>query len=157
MRSINTFPLFLVFILFIIGCEDEGRKQISNDIGPYDYLVGDWIRLNNREGQITYESWTKKGESVLYGIGFTIENSDTVFKETLQLKKMGKEWFYIVSGVNEEATSFLISEQNENSFVCINELNEFPKKIAYSYNNSLLSVTISADSTQILFQFTSQN
>lgn len=150
--------LFSIFIsLILLSCDSEKAEKKKTEPAPvkefYDFLVGDWVRINNRADQITYESWSRVNTRELKGFGWTMENADTVFQETMLLREMGGDWYFVVTGENEEDTPFLITEKTMDSFTCKNELNEFPKKIVYSYNDSLLSAVISADSTAVLFHF----
>lgn len=151
--------LLIIITLTSIICSCQGSSEKKSDLNKellpsFDYLIGDWIRINNQEDQLTYESWEKLSDINYVGIGFTLENSDTIFKENMTIKKQLGIWAFNVSGVNERPTPFLITEHSENSFTCTNEGNAFPKKIVYSLDDSLLNVVISADSMAVLFHFT---
>jgi len=87
------------------------------------------------------------------GLGYTLQNSDTIFKEQLRLFKINEKWSLEVSGVNENPTLFQLTNQTENRFVCENKINEFPKIIEYSFQDNVLLAKISDGDTEISFTF----
>lgn len=119
----------------------------------FDYLVGKWVRTNDKVGPKTYEHWSKKNEEEYIGIGFTLTEKDTVFKENLRLIKINNVWNYEVTGVNETPTYFKFSSQSANKFVCENPTNEFPKKIVYQLSGDSLRAFVSAGETNLTFDF----
>ena len=114
-----------------------------------DFILGNWTRLNDAEGKITYEQWN----SDFTGIGFTMQDKDTVFKEILSIVEIDGDLVYKVVGVNEEPTLFKFTEQTKSSFRCENPDNEFPKVIEYVLEDDQLKAVISAgdDSVEFLF------
>ena len=98
-------------------------------------------------------TWTKVSKDKYRGLGCTIHNGDTIFKEELKLFNLEKEWVLEVSGVNESPTPFHLINHTENGFISENETNEFPKKIEYKRQNDSLLANISDDSTEITFNF----
>lgn len=81
--------LFLVFILFL-SCKKENDNGKYTDAGKtqFDWLVGDWIRNNDKDGKKTFESWIKKSSSEYIGVSYTLLNSDTIWKENVKLSKL---------------------------------------------------------------------
>lgn len=138
----------ILIILLSMSCT---QKNITRQ--NFDWLTGSWIRTNDKEGNITYENWTKISSVEYKGLGCTLQNSDTIFKEQLRLIKIKKEWSLEVSGVNENPTLFLLTNQTKNSFASENEFNEFPKIIEYSVENNVLFAKISDGDTEISFLF----
>ncbi|MFH1321993.1 MAG: DUF6265 family protein [Bacteroidota bacterium] len=148
----------ILIILSSISCSqnnsrDKSLAEHSNATYDFDWLVGSWIRTNDEVGKKTFEYWTKKSIEEYIGFGCTIQNSDTIFKEDLRLIKINEDWNFEVTGVNKNPTLFLFTNQTENSFVCVNENNEFPKRIEYSVDDSVLVANISDKNTEIPFFF----
>ena len=131
----------ILIILLSMSCS---QKNITRH--DFDWLIGSWIRTNDKEGNITYEHWTKISSVEYKGLGCTLQNSDTIFKEQLRLIK-----------INENPTLFLLTNQTENSFASENEFNEFPKIIEYSVHDKVLLAKISDGDTEISFTFEKNN
>jgi len=133
----------ILFCMALISCAKEELKK------P-DFILGYWNRINNSEGKRTYEIWS----SDFTGIGFTLQKSDTVFKEILSIVEINDTLVLKVEGVNEKPTLFKFTEQTETSFTSENPENEFPKKIKYYKDGNRLKAVISAgkDSVEFVFQ-----
>ncbi|SHI32206.1 hypothetical protein SAMN04488096_101110 [Mesonia phycicola] len=119
----------------------------------YDWLVGNWTRTNGKKIEQTYEYWQRVTSEKYKGLGFTLVENDTVFKEELTLLKVNEDWVLRVEGVNEEAVDFLVTKTNVESFSAENKENEFPKVISYQLDQDLLKATISDDKNSIDFVF----
>lgn len=65
------------------------------------WLEGEWQRINDTDGQRTFENWHQQTDGSLKGKGFTLEGADSVFIENLALKKIDNAWQMIVRGVHE--------------------------------------------------------
>jgi hypothetical protein len=141
----------LIGILIILISLSCSQKKITAH--NFDWLIGSWMRTNDKDGQITYEHWKKNSDLEYKGLGCTIQNNDTIFKEQLRLFKMNETWIYEVTGVNENPTRFQLTNQTDNSFESENEFNEFPKIIEYSLNDDVLHAKISDEETEISFSF----
>ena len=118
-----------------------------------DFLLGQWERQNDTEGRKTYEYWKKSNNNTYQGLGFTLQGQDTVFKENLRIIKIDGDWNLEVIGVNPEPTYFHFTSQTNNSFVCENPENEFPKKIEYIFKDTKLTAIISDGVYEIQFDF----
>lgn len=120
----------------------------------FDWLTGNWTRMNEAEGQVTREIWKKISDKEYQGLGFTIQQQDTVFKEEIALLQENENWVFRVTGVQEEPVDFPLSSFNDSEFIAENAQNEFPKKIHYKAENRQLIATISAgDEEGIKFIF----
>ena len=140
---------FYIFILLIsLSCSQKDTTQHN-----FDWLIGSWIRTNDKEGNITHEHWTKKSNMEYVGLGYTLQDQDTVFKERLRLIKSTTNWSLEVTGVNEHPTHFRLTNHSANSFECENKTNEFPKYIAYSLQENILLAKISDEENEISFLF----
>tara|TARA_R110000787_G_scaffold15038_3_gene46281 strand:+ start:3110 stop:3538 length:429 start_codon:yes stop_codon:yes gene_type:complete len=134
--------LYIICCLLFISCAKEELKK------P-DFIAGYWIRLNDKPTQKTYEIWNTD----FTGIGFTMEKSDTVFKEILSIIEKKDTLYLQVEGVNEEPTLFKFTNQTSTSFTCENPINEFPKKIKYYMESDTLKARVSNEEFSIEFVF----
>jgi len=150
-------PLIL-FALLSMSCNQNSKRDQDpakdpDPVANFDWLLGSWLRTNDQEGNLTYEHWTKNSSTEYSGLGCTLHKGDTVFKEYLRLFKTEEYWNFEVVGVNEHPTNFPVIRQTENSFICENRNNEFPKIIHYALRDSILTARISDDETGISFLF----
>lgn len=135
--------LFYVFLaLLFFSCAKETTKK------P-DFLLGYWVRTNDKPDQKTYEIWSPD----FTGLGFTLQKSDTIFKEVLSIIEKNDSLFLKVEGVNETPTLFYFTEQTATSFTCENPNNEFPTKIHYALDAGNLKAKVSNSDFSIDFVF----
>jgi len=135
-----------LFAILILTCLFSCSKE---ELKKPDFILGYWIRQNDKPNQKTYEIWN----SDFTGIGFTMQENDTIFKEVLSIIKKNDSLFLQVEGVNEEPTLFKFTEQTETSFTCENPENEFPKKIEYYLESGNLKASVSNDDFSVDFVF----
>lgn len=149
------FWLFSILIM-IIACEiapTATQNTSKAGIKNFDWLIGEWKRTDDKEGRKTYEYWTKINPEIYQGIGFTLENTDTVFKENIRLLKIDSVYNFEVIGVNEAPTYFKFTNHTTNKFTCENPENEFPKKIEYHLVGDSLKAIIFGDEFSVPFTF----
>lgn len=150
--------ILVLFTLISISCNQKRDRDQALSGNPasmdnFDWLVGSWARINDKDGNLTYEYWTRTSDNTYTGLGCTLHKGDTVFKEHLRLVKTGANWNFEVTGVNEDPTHFSVIQQTENSFECENRNNGFPKNIQYDLRDNLLIAKISGDDSEITFRF----
>ena len=133
----------LILLLTISSCQ---TKYKANKL---DFLIGNWERTNDKEGQKTYEIWNKD----FTGLGITLKNKDTVFKEILSIVSINDTLTLRVEAVNETATLFKITNQTDTSFVAENPTHDFPTKIKYWSENKQLKAHVSNKEFGIDFVF----
>ncbi len=154
------FMLCMALLVFMLeSCKQnktksEGSEPEITSTENFDWLIGNWIRTNEKQGQSTYENWLKQSDILYFGFGYTLQNNDTVFKESLKLIRKDNEWIYGVSGVHEKPVPFRMVSRTTSSFTCKNENNSFPKNIKYSLEDKILTAEISADGRKVRFLFT---
>ncbi|WP_299669435.1 hypothetical protein [uncultured Polaribacter sp.] len=136
--------LFILTIVILFSCKTEDVKPQKPS-----FLIGNWIRLNNKEDTKTFENWNAD----FTGLGYTLKDKDTVFKEIMSIISINDTLNLKVEGVNETATLFKFTSQTDTSFVCKNPQNEFPKKISYYLKNEQLKAIVSSDDFSIDFVF----
>ena len=140
--------LSICCLLLIISCNSKETKPQKPS-----FLIGNWIRINNKDSATTIETWEKD----FSGIGLTLKEKDTTFFEQMKILKKTDTLFLEVSGVNETPTLFKFTEQTATSFVCENPENEFPKKIKYWLENDQLKASVSNADFKIEFAFKRYN
>ena len=150
-------PILPVAIFIaLIACSEQKAPIETQDLQktPFDLklLNGQWERLNNAEGQKTYEFW-EFGDDRATGLGFTLMNTDTVFMENLAIVMQDGSRFYDVRAVNPEPTLFKFTEETETTFICENDSNEFPQRIEYRLFQDSMVAIISADDQKVIFNF----
>ena len=147
----------LLLFLCLPGHQDTAQVQACPERAlqesEFDWLLGDWQRMNDRPGRSTFEHWTRISSSEYQGLGYTLRNGDTIFKEHMKLHGDKGKWIFEVSGVNEDPTQFLVTLKAHKRFTCENEKNEFPKFIEYSLVDKTLMAKISGDGQEVLFSF----
>ena len=132
-------------IVFLFSCKSESSEN-------FDWLIGNWERVNENDSLVTSEYWERNGDEY-YGFGITTKGSDTTFQEHMKLFKKNSIWNLKVTGVNSEPTFFEMTTKHDNGFVVENEVNEFPKKIKYWFENDTLKATASIELFDLIFLF----
>lgn len=120
--------LFLLIVVMVLpSCR---HKAPADRITQFDWLEGEWV--NDAEFPlITREIWHRT-DMGMAGIGYTVENGDTIFFENMEIKKSGNNIVYIPTIGNSETNKpfKLISDDNA-EFVFENNENDFPQRIYY--------------------------
>ena len=137
----------LVIFLFAISCNNKTNEN-------FDWLLGQWQRTNEEQGKTTFEDWKKTAEFSYSGIGFTLQDGDTVKKEKMKLIKQNGTWDFVVKVPEEtDAVIFEMTESNKSSFTCINDSIDFPNRIKYWTENNHLKATVSGIDLNAPFEF----
>ena len=135
--------ILLVCLVFIFSCDTETQPEKP------EFLVGKWIRTNDKPGSTTNEIWNKN----FTGLGFTLKGKDTTFKEILSIVSMNDTLTLKVEGVNETPTFFQFTSQTDTSFIAENPTHDFPTKIKYWLENKQLKAHVSNKEFGIEFVF----
>jgi hypothetical protein len=151
MRTLLT--LFALIFLSSFSNPVIKTSKIKKD-ADFSWLLGSWQRINEKEGKQTFEHWKQASNELYLGMGCTLKEGDTIWKEVIQLRKVGKGWNFEVKGKGEtQPTVFTLTKIEKESFVCENPENEFPKIISYQKSNTRLSAIISGGGSDIAFDF----
>ena len=153
--------LFLsLLILSLYNCReaknqsDNIDKEIASPQFSPDWLLGNWERIGEKGDKKTYEQWQKNATGAFIGMGCTLKGLDTVWKENILLSKSNGSWTFDVTGLGDSiATSFAIIQMDKDKFICVNDLNEFPKKIEYAFADDMIHAKISGGGPTIPFDF----
>ncbi len=153
--------LTYIFIgILFFSCKEQSKQQnhlvieASSEVENFDWLLGSWKRVGEKEGQNTYEYWTKSNDKEFKGKGCTLKGLDTIWREDILLSKNEMGWNFAVVGQGDQSpTVFDLIQINKNSFVCENAANEFPKKIEYAFDGENINAVISGGGPSIPFNF----
>ncbi len=139
--------LILLTVVLISSCNQNKKEN-------FDWLLGKWKRTNEELGKETFENWQKKSDTEYIGLGFTIQNGDTIMQEKIKLIKSNNNWNLEVK-VSEESESIIFKMTNYGGkkFTCENKEIDFPKKIKYWKNGDKINASVSVDEMEILFEF----
>ena len=156
----KTSILIVAVIQFFIltSCNTKGKpsadESINENVVNFDWLLGSWERKGEEQGTETFENWKKISESEYSGIGFTIQDGDTVKQEKIKLIKQNGKWDLIVKVPDEaESVLFKMTTFDAGSFTCENDSLDFPKLIKYWKYNGNLKAVVSGDDMEISFEF----
>ncbi|MCU0415083.1 MAG: DUF6265 family protein [Ignavibacteriaceae bacterium] len=116
--------IFFVFVLIT-------SSILSQDDSIIELFPGTWKMISDKIEY--YEEWRLINVSELIGIGFSIEEGDTVLSEELYVKKFADKWAYVALPVNQTITLFALTEYSENKFIFENEEHDYPQKIIYEF------------------------
>jgi len=137
-----------------VGYRVNEKPKPAAIAGEFNWLVGNWIRTNEKADRTTYESWEKVNETEYIGVGFTLQKKDTIWKENIRLAKIENHWnFEVVAGDEAKPTIFRLTSIEREQFVCENKENEFPKKIEYKKEGDQIKAKISGGEVEIPFEF----
>ena len=147
---------YLIILVLFAFCSCIPKAEKNNQlIEPnFDYLVGSWIRTNEKADRNTFESWTKISPTEYKGGGFTIKDKDTIWQEDVILSKIETDWNLTVTDRREKnQVVFRLTDISKDGFTCENQENEFPKIIRYKKDGNLLRAEIEGDDVKIPFKF----
>lgn len=137
-----------LLLLFGILSFGSCKTETTNSKMP-SFLIGNWERLHEKEGKKTYEIWN----SDFTGLGITLKEKDTVFKETLSIAFINDTLTLKVEGINNTPTLFKVTSQTDSSFIAENPTHDFPTKIKYWLENQQLKARVSNKDFGIDFVF----
>lgn len=147
----------LILIFSIISCNVKVEKKIVSDSKPhttFDWLLGNWIRTNEKEDRKTYERWTKINPSEYSGTSFTLKDKDTIWQENVKLINDKNEWNFVVTPKGTpQQTVFRLTTLTDSTFTCENQNNDFPKIIRYFKSGDSFNAEIEGGDMKILFEF----
>ena len=156
--------ILLLLVLSFVACKSETKEEVKDtqeakeQTADFNWLVGEWKRIGEKEGKQTYEYWKNVDQNAYKGLGCTIQNGDTIWREDIMLSSSGTSWNFAVTTIGDSvATVFKLTEIKKGGFVCENEMNEFPKKIEYARAAENLNALISGGGPNIAFNFVPLN
>ncbi|UXP31840.1 DUF6265 family protein [Reichenbachiella agarivorans] len=156
--------LILATSIWMIACTSTNQtntQQESTDapkkIESFDWLLGKWERLNEAEGLKTYENWDKISTTEYTGIGFTMQNEDTLKQERMKLIHRSGKWDLTVKVPEEtESVTFAMTNYTDSTFVFENQEIDFPNTIKYWKNGNKINALVANTEMKISFEFKKQ-
>lgn len=148
--------LLLLLTIFILACNPKEKSAVSNEkpASQFDWLLGNWTRTNEKKDRQTFENWVKINGSEYAGEGYTLQNNDTIWKETVQLIESNGQWAFAVTPKGEtKQTIFNLIKIENHAFTCESKTNDFPKIIHYFKDGHSLKAEISGGDMKIPFEF----
>lgn len=128
--------------------------QSADDFQKLEWLIGKWTKVNNKPGRSGFEKWESASPGTMKGLGLSLNGTDTVFIEKLQLLARENAIYYVADvAENKALTYFKITAINNNGFTCEDPNHDFPKKIVYEQTGKKLKVTTSGDGKSVEFFF----
>ncbi|WP_299767666.1 hypothetical protein [uncultured Dokdonia sp.] len=143
--------LYLFCCLIIVSCQKTKTTKIPK--GDFDYLIGNWERTNEQEGKETFEVWEQTTKNSYQGIGYTLQNKDTVWKEQMRLIQRDTTWVLEIHNGVEPMVPFTVLKKTASSFLAHNPSNEFPTHIQYRYFDDTITAVVSSKEMEIPFVF----
>jgi len=138
------FILLTTVIILVSSCKK------NKEVNSLQWLIGKWERTNNSDTtKTTYEIWNKN----LSGTSITIKDGDTIFIENFSIVKTEDKKYLQISGMNGQPSFFEFTNENDNSFTCVNPQNQFPKKISYNLENNQLHSKVENNDFSVDFLF----
>ena len=159
-KYLGIIALLIISSLFLGSCAENTNKETKTKVEEnkstenFDWLLGDWKRNNEEAGKATFEVWTKISSYEYYGIGFTMQNNDTLKQEKIRLIKSGGEWDLKVQPQDElSPITFKMTSYTDQEFICENKELDFPKSIKYWKEGKKIKAIVSGDDMEIAFEF----
>ena len=159
MRKICVVCISILFLCCKETKEENAKVNLKlataiEESENFDWLLGRWKRLNEEEGKATFENWEKISETEYSGIGFTMQNADTIKQENIGLVKVGKHWNLVVKVPEEmQSVTFKGVAHAADEFTCENNIIDFPNKIKYWKHGDHMYAIVSGGEMQIEFEF----
>ena len=162
--KINSILIVCVVCAMLLQCTPSKIKEKKLDTSPVEntfnptWLIGDWERIGEKVGRRTFETWTQINEMHFKGLGCTLNDRDTIWREDIELMKNEFGWEFRVLQLGDSTpTTFKVTDFSPSSFVCENINNDFPKKIEYTFDGTNINAQISGGGPTIPFNFRPAN
>lgn len=134
---------YSLILLLVLGTVSSVSAQ-SEDVEQFQWLVGNW-KGNHNDG-VFYESWEKADNNTFIGKAYNVVKSDTLFKEQIQIQKIGKFWVYIATIEEGYPVLFTLINSDETKWTFVNYEHDFPQRIVYTQvEEKKLHVLIESD------------
>ena len=114
----------------------------ATSLAGLEWMVGTWKQQEN-EQTVSYESWEKESDLHFVGGACTIQNGDTVWKESLEIKiENNKAIYYASVPENDGPVGFAMTTKENSRVDFENPEHDFPWKITYWTGNDTLYARI---------------
>ena len=157
MKTILKFTVIMFIAFAFTMCntkQSENTETKTKKSENFDWLLGQWQRTNDEKGKTTFENWEKINDSEYSGIGFTIQNNDTISQETMRILETDGKWdLFVKTPEEKEFIKFEMSEIKEGKFEFKNDTLDFPKLIKYWKKGDKINALVSGDSLKLSYEF----
>lgn len=149
------FGLILIFVACKAGNDSPIAAKTEEKVyKDFDWLLGDWQKLNNNPGTQTFESWEKINAEKYQGQSYTMVGQQEIWRESVVLSKDSTAWNYVVTQKGQtEGVTFKLTMKENGKFSCENPNNEFPTKIVYQRAGDKIHAKITGGGKEIPFDF----
>ena len=133
---------YFIIILLLSSCYWPTPQQSFNDL---QQLEGKWTSSQNVQFN---EYWEIKSDTLMQGVGFSLQENDTAFKEELKIYyKEGIIYYAVKVDGSPQFVSFKLVEAKRNLWVFENKIHDYPNIIIYKLldNNGLTATTTNSN------------
>ncbi|MCB2207189.1 MAG: hypothetical protein KQH67_02730 [Bacteroidetes bacterium] len=126
--------LVVGLIIFVLSScyRPDARQSMQN----LHQLEGAW---SSSEGVLFNEYWEIKSDTLMIGVGFSLQEYDTAFKEELKIYLGGGDLFYAAKvGESDKFIKFKMKEAKRNRWVFENHEHDYPNIIIYEIDKDRL-------------------
>lgn len=130
----NTFLILFFFLIILFdSCYHPTPEESFSDLQK---IEGNWTSY---EGTRFNEYWEKINDSLMKGIGFSLNGQDTVFSEQLLIKQTGDSIYYgALVSENKGYVFFKLEEAGRNYWKFVNAAHDYPNIIEYKMRHDIL-------------------
>ncbi len=128
------------------GCKPVVKLPVQEEFG---WMEGTWVGTDGLFG----ENWTYfNSEDRLEGIGWRLENGDTIQTEIMQILNRRDKIFFMADPGKGSPVYFEINEHRQYYFRAENPFNDFPSVIEYAREEDQLNATASSNEREVNFR-----
>ena len=136
MRIKHLAPVVLFFILPLSACHRLTPAEAIHDLHD---LAGNWASDQVR----FFENWEVTSDTLMSGLGYSLQEQDTVFQEKMKIYYNHGEVFLAVKQEGEkDYTLFKLTDAGKNKWVFENKTNKYPNIITYEILDGELHATV---------------
>ncbi|MGO4876415.1 DUF6265 family protein [Pedobacter psychrotolerans] len=119
-------------ILFFAGFYSNVKAQ-RDPSKTFSFVLGSW-EMQTPKGKIV-EQWSESTNAILKGKSYRVNaKGDSIFTETLQIRKIGKNVFYCSTVANQnegKEVCFKLISTKDQIYIFENAAHDFPQRIVY--------------------------
>lgn len=126
--------LVVGLIIFVLSsCYRPTARESMQDLRQ---LNGTW---SSSERILFNEYWNIKSDTLLSGLGYSLQDNDTVFKEELKIfYRDGRVFYGAKVGDSDQFILFKLTKAGKNNWIFENHEHDYPNRISYKIDNDRL-------------------
>lgn len=122
-----------MFIIMLSSCYRPTARETMQDL---QQLNGKW---SSSESILFNEYWLIKSDTMLMGMGYSLQERDTVFKEELKIfYDEGSVFYGAKVGENDQFIVFKMTNAGKNNWIFENHEHDYPNIIRYEIDDDQL-------------------